>query len=222
MADAAADVAHVLDVLGHDRFVAVGWSGGGPHALACGAVLGENCAAVATIGGVAPDDAEGLSWLAGMADENVEEFTLAAAGREQFATFLSTAAAALGRLQGPDVAASLGGLVSPVDIAALDGAFADYVARALASSVRAGTWGWHDDDVAFLTDWGFDLAAIRCPVGIWQGEEDRMVPSTHGRWLAAHVRGAQAHLLASEGHISPIARSFGAILDDTLALARGR
>jgi pimeloyl-ACP methyl ester carboxylesterase len=218
VADVAADAVEVLDALGHERVIAIGWSGGGPHALACGALLGGRCAAVATIGGVAPHDAEGLAWLEGMGPENIEEFTLAEGRGEGFHQFLDAAAAQFGRLTGPDVAASLGGLVSDVDIASLRGDFADYLARGLAASVANGTGGWYDDDVAFTSPWGFDLGSIACPVAIWQGAQDRMVPLAHGRWLADRVPGAHAHLLPDEGHISLVVRSFAAILDDALAL----
>ena len=58
----------------------IGWSGGGPHALACAAVLPDRIRAVATIGGVAPYPAEGLDFLEGMGEENIEEFNAALGG----------------------------------------------------------------------------------------------------------------------------------------------
>jgi pimeloyl-ACP methyl ester carboxylesterase len=63
----------VLDVLGVDRCVTWGVSGGGPHALACGALLTHRVAAVTSLGSVAPYDAEGLDWLAGMGEDNLTE-----------------------------------------------------------------------------------------------------------------------------------------------------
>jgi pimeloyl-ACP methyl ester carboxylesterase len=220
VADVAEDTAEVLDALGHDRFVTMGWSGGGPHALACAALMPERCAAAAIIGGVAPYDATGLDWLDGMGPENIEEFALAAAGGEGFSDFLTKEAAQFAALDAVNVADSLGGLVSDVDKAALTGEFADFMARALAAAVSVGTDGWHDDDMAFLAGWGFDLAAITCPVAVWQGRQDRMVPFAHGVWLAAHVPTARAHLLPDEGHVSLCVGAFGHILDDLLALSR--
>jgi pimeloyl-ACP methyl ester carboxylesterase len=219
VADVAPDTGAVLDALGHDRFVTIGWSGGGPHALACAARLSERCAAAATIGGVAPFDAEGLDFLDGMGPENIEEFGLALAGGEPFSDFLARESAGLVALTAPDLADSLGGLVSDVDKAALTGDLADFMARALVAAGRGGPDGWHDDDMAFLADWGFDLADIECPVAIWQGGEDRMVPYGHGVWLASHVPRARPHLLTDEGHISLCVGAFSPILDDLLALA---
>ena len=88
VADVAGDVAAILDHLGHDRFLTVGWSGGGPHALACAALLPDRCDGAAIVAGVAPYDAEGLDFLAGMGPENVEEFGLAATSRAGLDAFL--------------------------------------------------------------------------------------------------------------------------------------
>jgi len=87
--------------------------------------------------------------------------------------------------------------------------------------VRTGITGWHDDDLAFVSDWGFTMAEVGAgaPVAIWQGDQDMMVPWAHGSWLAAHIPGAAAHLLPGEGHLTLGITSFGAILDDLLALA---
>src|SRR5215510_9653306 len=72
VADVVDDVVAVLDELGDERFLTLGWSGGGPHALACAALLPDRCAAAATLAGVAPYAAEGLRWLDGMGPENIE------------------------------------------------------------------------------------------------------------------------------------------------------
>ena len=220
VADVAQDAAQVLDALGHDRFVTIGWSGGGPHALACAALMPERCMAASIIGGVAPYAAAGLDWTGGMGPENIEEFALAVEGGKRFSEFLAREAAQFSALSAEEVAESLGGLVSDVDKAALTGEFADLLARSLAAGVSSGTDGWYDDDVAFLSDWGFDLAAISRPVAVWQGREDRMVPFAHGVWLAAHVPTARPHLLAEEGHVSLCVGAFDYILDDLLALSR--
>jgi len=92
VADVVADVATVLDQVGADRVYTIGWSGGGPHALATAALLQARVAAVATIGGIAPYPAEGLDYLAGMGEENIEEFEAALAGPEQLIPFKERAA----------------------------------------------------------------------------------------------------------------------------------
>jgi pimeloyl-ACP methyl ester carboxylesterase len=82
VADVAADTSAILDWLGHTKFMTAGWSGGGPHALACAALLPDKCAAAATLAGVRPFWADDLDFLAGMGPENVAEFGAALQGEE--------------------------------------------------------------------------------------------------------------------------------------------
>lgn len=216
VAAVAEDVAALLDHLGHTEFVTLGWSGGGPHSLACAALLPDRCRAAATGAGVAPYTAEDLDFLDGMGPENHEEFGAALVGREALEPYLRTEAETLTTVTAEQLADALGGLVSPVDRAYATGEFA---ARSLASFQRAclrGIEGWAEDDLAFTRDWGFDLAGITVPVSVWQGAEDRMVPFAHGKWLAANVPGAAVHLDDDQGHLSLWGR-IGEILDDLLA-----
>jgi len=218
VSDVAADVASVLDALGADTFLTMGWSGGGPHALACAAVLPGRCLAAASIAGVAPYGVAGLDWTAGMGPENVAEFGAALAGEGPLTDFLERMAPGIKGVTGAEIAEALGGLVSAADTAALTGAYADHMAGALRSALNSGIAGWRDDDLAFSTDWGFSLGS-GAPVAIWQGDQDRMVPYAHGEWLAGHIHGARAHLLPGEGHLTLTVTSLDRILDDLLDLA---
>ena len=221
VADVTGDVAAVLDELGAPRFVTVGSSGGGPHALACAARLPARCLAAATMAGVEPFTAEGLDWLDGMGAENVEEIGAATAGEAQLTSYLEAEAASLATITGPGVADGLGDLISAADKAAATGEFADYLAASFRAAVRTGIAGWRDDDLAFASDWGFTMAeaGAGAPVAVWQGDQDMMVPWAHGNWLAVHIPGAVAHLLPGEGHLTLGITAFGAILDDLLAMA---
>jgi pimeloyl-ACP methyl ester carboxylesterase len=213
VADAAGDVATVLDAFGLARFATVGWSGGGPHALACAALLPDRCAAAASLAGVAPFDADGLDFVAGMGDENVHEFGAAARSRAELEALLEEWTAGFSGVTGEQISASLGDLVDEVDRAALTGDFAEAMARLIRRSLSTGSAGWLDDDLAFVKPWGFDLGAISVPVYVWQGAQDRMVPFAHGEWLAAHIPGARARLFDDEGHVS-LVRQLPRILDD--------
>lgn len=219
IADCVADVVGIVDHLGVDRFSTMGWSGGGPHTLACAALLPERVTACATIAGVGPWDVEGLDFLAGMGPENHAEFGAALESAEVLQAFLEPEAKKLAGITGDEVATALGGLVSDVDKAALTGEFADYLAASLHDAVRDGIWGWFDDDLAFTRPWGFDLSAIRVPVSVWQGAQDLMVPFAHGQWLAAHIPGARPMLRPEHGHLSLAVAAFGEILDDLMAVS---
>jgi pimeloyl-ACP methyl ester carboxylesterase len=218
VADVVPDVDAVLDAIGVDYFYTLGWSGGGPHALACAALLQDRLIAAATVGSLAPYKAEGLDWMMGMGGENVQAFRAALAGEET----LRSAAEAIGPVfasaTADRVAASLGDIVSDVDRSAVSGAAATWLAEVFRESGRNGIWGWYDDELALTRPWGFDVADVEAPVAIWQGSQDRMTPYEHGRWLAAHVRGARAHLLADHGHLSLGVASFGPIVEDLVSL----
>ena len=219
--DVAQDTAAVLDELGADSFVTAGWSGGGPHALACAAALPGRCLAAASIAGVAPYPAPGLDWMAGMGPENVAEFGAALAGEAELTAFLDREAVPISTVTGPDVAQAFGGLVIEADQAVLTGEFADHIAACLRAALSSGVAGWRDDDLAFTRDWGFSLAPeppLRA--AIWQGDQDRMVPFAHGQWLAAAIPGARVHLMPGDGHLSMTISAFDRILDDLLDLAR--
>jgi len=156
-----------------------------------------------------------------MGAENIEEIGAATAGEAQLTRYLEAEAASLATITGPEVADSLGDLISAADKAAATGEFADYLAASFRAAVRTGIAGWRDDDLAFASDWGFTMAeaGAGAPVAVWQGDQDMMVPWAHGNWLAVHIPGAVAHLLPGEGHLTLGITSFGAILDDLLAMA---
>jgi pimeloyl-ACP methyl ester carboxylesterase len=219
VADCVADVAAITDELDIERFFTIGWSGGGPHALACAALLPERTIAAATLASVAPRDADGLDWLSGMGDENLAEFAAAEAGQEQLQAYLEQEAAAMASASGAELHAALGDLLSDVDRSVLSGDFADYLVTSMRTGLAHGPWGWFDDDVALMLHWGFELDAIVPPVTIWQGESDRFVPFAHGEWLAGHVAGARPQLLADHGHLSIVIGCYGRVLDDLIASA---
>jgi pimeloyl-ACP methyl ester carboxylesterase len=216
VADCCDDVVAIAGALGLERLHGVGWSGGGPHALACAALLPHLVASTATLAGVAPWGAAGLDWLDGMAEENLDEFGAALEGPAALEAFLASVVDDVRGRTGANVAEALGGLVTDVDRAALTGALADYLAALNGEAVANGPWGWLDDDLAFTRDWGFALDDIVTPVSVWQGRQDAMVPYAHGEWLAAHVPGARPRLFEDEGHIS-LVRRFGDVVEDLAA-----
>jgi pimeloyl-ACP methyl ester carboxylesterase len=214
VADAAGDVEALLDHLGVSRCVVSGWSGGGPHALATAARLGDRVAGVSVIAGVAPYGVPGLDFLAGMGEANIEEFGAALRGEDELRPLLEAEAVALRK---PDVEAMLKAMhtiLPEVDRAVVTHEFGESLVAANIEALRHGVDGWVDDDLAFTKPWGFDLDEISIPVFLWQGSEDLMVPFAHGQWLADHIRGVTAHLEQGEGHASIAVGKFGQILDE--------
>jgi pimeloyl-ACP methyl ester carboxylesterase len=218
VADTVADATTLLDHLGIDRFCTLGWSGGGPHALASAALLPERCQAAATLAGAAPYDVPGLDFLAGMDEANVEEFNMALGGYDKLDSYLRGLQGHFVDVTAESVVEGLSGLLSEVDKQAMTGQLAEEMAATFRRTMGAGVAGWRDDDLAFVKDWGFPLTDITVPVSVWQGEQDRMVPFAHGRWLADAIPDARPHLFADEGHIS-LASKAELILADLLEQA---
>jgi len=202
VADVAADVAAIADVLGLDRILTQGRSGGGPHALACAALLGDRVAAAATLASVAPYDADDLDFLAGMGEDNVEELGAAAAGAEALTPWLEAVAPRLLEADPGELAQGLKSLLSPPDVAVINDGLAAELIAVTGEGIRAARDGWLDDDLAFVKPWGFDVGSIAVPVQLWQGRQDLMVPAAHGEWLAEHVSGADVRFSGDDGHLS--------------------
>jgi pimeloyl-ACP methyl ester carboxylesterase len=216
IADVVDDTRAVLDHLGSDKAWVLGWSGGGPHAMACAALMPERVRGTALIASVAPYPAEGLDYLAGMGAENVEEFEAALAGPDALIPFKERAHPQFRDMSPGEVADAFGDLVDEVDRGSITGVFAAYLAAMTHEGLKNSYWGWFDDDMAFVKPWGFDVGAIQAPVHVWQGAHDRMVPIDHGRWLAAHLGNAVPHLLADHGHLTLVVDTFPQILDELI------
>ncbi len=202
VAEVAADTAALADTLGVHRFRTWGVSGGGPHALACAALLPDRVIAVASVAGIAPREADGLDWLAGMGQDNLDEFGAAHRGEVALRAYLASVRQALLSATPASLADAMDSLLPEVDRAALAHGMDQFVHAWMATGIRENADGWVDDDLAFVRDWGFDLGQVNVPTLVLQGEADLMVPKAHSSWLAAHVPGAQLRLEPGHGHLS--------------------
>jgi pimeloyl-ACP methyl ester carboxylesterase len=216
--DVVADTNAVLGSIGADRCIVAGWSGGGPHALACAARL-EAATAALVIAGVAPYDAAGLDWMAGMGEDNVVEFSAALGGEETLRPYLVEQREQLKDVKVSEIITSLGSLLPDVDRAVLTDEFGEDLEAGFHEALRAGVDGWLDDDLAFTGPWGFDLSEIVIPVMVWQGSADLMVPFSHGQWLSSQLPHASVHLEEGEGHLSVGLGAIDRILDEVVAAA---
>jgi pimeloyl-ACP methyl ester carboxylesterase len=199
--DCVADVMEIADALRLDSFATWGISGGGPHALACAALFDDRLKAVASLAAVAPYGADGLDWLAGMGEDNHIEFGHVLDGEEALRAYCSTAAEQMVNAKPEELVQVLDSLLGPEDKSVLTGRFAEYMLECDHHGLEHGVDGWVDDDFAFLEPWGFDVEDISRPVLLLHGEDDRFVPVSHGRWLAARIPGVEARIAATDGHL---------------------
>lgn len=200
VADVVEEVVAVADAHGFDRFATWGISGGGPHALATAALLPDRVVACAAVGSPAPFGAEGLDWYAGQGESNLVEWRAALHGETALRPLLEQELAAIVAGGAAGLRDGLASLLGRADAEVLDGPLAGFLHESMAAS--GGVDGWVDDDLAFVRDWGFDLAAISVPVLIRHGEDDRFVGAGHARWLAAHIPAAEARITPADGHLT--------------------
>ena len=187
VADAAEDVRAIADHLSLAEFAVVGVSAGGPHALAVAAELAGRATRCAVVNGLAPPDAEGLDFYAGMAESEVEEWRARTVSSPDAAAILDETRQWVEELvASPDIPPAAKEVFVPT----------------LTEAISRGPWGILDDYAALTQSWGFELAAVTCPVTLMVAEADTSVPPAHGRWLADHLPRATS-LSVPGGHLDP-------------------
>jgi len=188
VASAAADISHIADALGLSKFAVFGHSGGAPHALACAALLPDRVTAAVAGASLAPFGADGLDWFDGMIASGEASLRAALAGRAA-----KEAYEASGATYDPEF--------TPADLAALNGLWS-WFGKVVGPALANGPGPLIDDDLAYVTPWGFDPSSIRVPTLLLHGEQDGIVPASHSRWLASRIPGAELRLTPDDGHIS--------------------
>lgn len=193
VASAAADISHIADALGISRFAVFGHSAcsfkdRGPHALACAALLPDRVTAVVAGASLAPFDAPDLSWFDGMIASGEASLRAAAAGRAAKEQYESS---------GVDYDPEF----TDADLATMGGAWS-WFGKVVELALANGPGPLIDDDLAYVTPWGFDPATITAPTLLLHGERDGIVPASHARWLASRIPGAELRLTSNDGHIS--------------------
>jgi pimeloyl-ACP methyl ester carboxylesterase len=217
--DVVGDTNAILDALGAKECVVAGWSGGGPHALACAARL-DRALATLVIAGVAPYGADDLTFLAGMGQDNIDEFGAALQGDAELRTYLEAQRPDLLEANAAGIVDSLRSLLPQVDQDVLTDRFGADMAESFHEALRVSVDGWFDDDLAFVKPWGFALDEISIPVSLWQGDVDLMVPFAHGQWLAGQIPSVSAHLRPGDGHLSVLLGALDPMLDELADAAR--
>jgi pimeloyl-ACP methyl ester carboxylesterase len=192
----------IADGLGIGSFAVTGGSGGGPHALACAALLpGRVLRCLADVC-VAPFDAEGLDWLAGQTKGNVEEFEAALRGEVDIREIAETESAAmLARFDSRDANFLGVNYEMPEEDRKQMVKHVGRIAIQLRAGLGRGVDGWVDDDIAMTKPWGFDVADIKVPVLLTYGRHDTLVPAAHGDWLAAHIPHVLTRVNERTGHL---------------------
>jgi pimeloyl-ACP methyl ester carboxylesterase len=218
VADAAAEIAAIADELGFERFAVVGGSGGAPHALACGALLGDRVVRVGALVTPAPSDAPDFDFFTDLAEINVKEFGAALEGREAIEAHLQPYVDQL-RSDPDAMIDEIATELPEVDRRMVSRPeFREVMRESFVEAVRQGARGWADDDLAFAKPWGFELEQVEAETRLWQGELDVLAPRSHGEYVASRLPNARFELLEGGGHF--LDDEWGLVLDWLAAGAR--
>lgn len=199
--DCAEDFVRVADRLGIECFSAIGFSGGGPYALALRALVPERVEGVAVVSGLGMLDRPEA--LEGMDEANAADFEMARESPEVLATEIEEAAR--------EVRENSWGTVSEIseELPEVDRLMLERPdAQALffgpsQEAVRQGALGWVDDHLRFVRPWPFRLDGIvGVDVRFYHGEDDVLVPAQHAKHLAERIPGSRLQLYPGEGHFS--------------------
>lgn len=200
VSDVAEDVRAIADHLGLERFAVVGRSGGGPHALACAALLPDRVTRAAVLVGLAPREADGLDWFDGMTETNIAEYMTAMQGRARLAARLEPTARQI-RDDPVRLVNDLYAELTDDDRRVIaDTGIREMLVKNYAEAVRTSPDGWIDDAIAFCSPWGFDPADITVPTLLWHGEDDVFSPVSHSRWLAKRIPTARMTVQRGAAH----------------------
>lgn len=179
VADSAADVATVANTLGLDRFAVEGGSSGSAHALATAAALEERVVRLACVAPMAPYKELGPeAWSEGQDPAVVEYVGWCLQGEDRIAVEFAREDAQIRETANRD----------------------DPYQRADFEQTRHGIWGWVDDELAVLEQWGFDPGKFGGPAAIWYDPDEKVLPHQHAEWLASQMPQATLIATAALGH----------------------
>jgi pimeloyl-ACP methyl ester carboxylesterase len=195
-------IALLADTLGIDHFAVLGYSGGGPYAVACAVGLGERVTATAVAAGMgqmgvwaeADDFAKTDRRMLGLALKHpgVARLVLGLSAWMAKTSPSSALKSFAKELSESDRAVLAAQEASPAEVMALfTGAF------------QNGAQGVVDDYRAVARPWGVILEA-RSPVTIWQGDADTMVPLRHAEALTEALPRSTLTVWPGEGHLGPV------------------
>jgi pimeloyl-ACP methyl ester carboxylesterase len=205
VASAAEDVSAIVKELGINKLMVVGISGGGPHALACAALLPDLVVAAAVLASPAPYNADGLDWFSGLSPDNVEEFQAALKGADALRKVVDVTVPYFKTIDPASFYSGTKSTLSASDASLFTESLSNYLLKAIQEGLKNGSDGWVEDDLAIIAPWGFDPSQIKIPTLIIHNEQDVLVPFLQGKWLASKIKNAETRFGAG-GHLPLLLR----------------
>ena len=205
------DLEEILNHLEVENFVSIGWSGGGPYALASG--LLERCSGVQLIASVSPYDAEDFDWFQDQSPESIEEAKISVASLADSIAFKQGYYAEIRDRKAEEFLVEYAKRASFSSFENVYRAFAEDLSLSLRDALRVGVIGYAEDEYAFLRNWGFEVKDVRVPVVIWQGLDDLSVSPHMARWFNENLYNPTLELLEGQHHGSIMVEKRAEILN---------
>jgi hypothetical protein len=212
------DLEEILEYLHIENFVSIGWSGGGPYALASG--LLKSCTGVQLIAAVSPYDAKDFDWFQDQNPESIEEAKIAVESLEESIIYKEKYYAEIRDLTAEQILVEYAKRSSFDSFESDYRTFAEDLSVSLHDALESGVTGFADDELAFLRNWGFETKAVPVPVCIWHGLEDLTVSPHMGRWLHANISDSKLELLDGQNHGSIMVENRAEIIDEAIKSRR--
>ncbi|QLH80213.1 alpha/beta fold hydrolase [Halosimplex pelagicum] len=204
--DWPADVCALADELGIDRFGVTGFSGGGPHAMACAHAVPERVRGVSLVSTVTPPETR----------DRADPFNEAVLSATRFVPGFSQAAFAssawLADNAWPQFRTALKVGSPPEDRTIFDGPAGETLFADGAEAFRNGSRGPAHDLPLVGDDWGFDARDCPHDVDLWHGRADATVGPDLARAFGDLLPAADLYL-GDGAHYSTYVDNRGAILD---------
>jgi pimeloyl-ACP methyl ester carboxylesterase len=186
------DVVQLANMLGIERFAAMGVSGGGPYALACASQIPERLTAAVLMSTIGP------LWLPNslknMVTPNRLMFTLGRFAPGLFGAILPR----MLKSSLPSLDKHVQAGTSPMPDVSPE-VFALLI-EDQRESVRTGGKGLVFDMRNYWRSWGFQFEDVETKVYLWHGEDDNLAPVALARYLAEHIPDCEARYIPGAGH----------------------
>lgn len=193
------DISSLADHLGIDKFFVLGWSAGGPHALACAYKLQDRIISGALVGGLAPPDRpkpyqgySGILKLIMFLGRNFPKLVY---------VFRRMSAKLINKPSG-DIGDKFIKSMPKVDQKPFENIeIKEMFVADIKEGYKQGGDGPARDDIIINFPWKFDIKNIQSRFDIWQGDKDKNVPLNQGQYLADLLPNSNFHLLKDKGHM---------------------
>ena len=202
--DWSADVQSIADVLSIETFSVVGFSGGGPYALASAFAMPHRIRAVGFVSGMGPFEYK---------ESRNDNAMFIPRQIQLIRRIIASTLYKQTRRKADNIVKNQIRLLPKVDVEYLSSQDKKQkMASVYAEHFKQGPQGFFKETEIYRQPWGFALSDIKPKVHVWHGAADRNVSVATARRMMHAIPNCNGNLLEQEGHFSLIGKYFKDIL----------